>query len=134
MNRIYLELQDGTRIPLVWDGTRWDVVDYRKFDSVAAYKGAVDATGLHFAICCSWPLSQFMSKNNLTFPEAYELMTRGYEQAAKRRGLAHRNGNRVKTLNARKGERIELSEGKLIPVEYPHYHSSAKGSRKSKLK
>lgn len=82
-----MELQDGTRIPLVWDGTRWDVVDYRRYNSVGDFKDAVDATGLHFAICCAWPMSKFMRENGLTFPETFELMTEGYECTAAKHGL-----------------------------------------------
>jgi len=50
MKRRIRKLHDGTRIPLVWDGTRWDVADYRKYHAVGEYKRAVDATGMHYAI------------------------------------------------------------------------------------
>ena len=115
----YRVLQDGTKIPLVWDGTRWSVVDYRQYKSVGEYKDAVDATGMHFAICCAWPLDKFMKKNKLSFPEAYELMTAGYELIAKKHGLARRKDGRVRTLKAPRARRICKPEGKLIPVEYP---------------
>ena len=95
-------LQDGAKIPLVWDGTRWSEVDYRRFRSVGEYKDAVDSTGMHFAVCCAWPLDKFMRDNKLTFPEAYELMTSGYELAAAKRGLVR-----------------QKSEGRLILIEYP---------------
>ena len=95
MRRKFVQLQDGTRVPLVWDGIRWAVVDYRKFTSVGDYKKAVDATGLRFAICCAWPLSQFMEQNKLTFPEAFELMTKGYERVAENRGLSRSPDGRV---------------------------------------
>jgi hypothetical protein len=75
-------LTDGTRVPLIWDGVGWSVVDYRKCKSVGDYKDAVDATGLRFGIHCAWPLSSFMEKYHLTFPEAFELFTAGYEKAA----------------------------------------------------
>jgi hypothetical protein len=87
MRRRYLELQDGTRIPLVWNGTRWAVVDYRRYSSVGDYKDAVETTGLHLAICCTWPMSKFMRENGLTFPETFELMTEGYECTAAQHGL-----------------------------------------------
>jgi hypothetical protein len=86
-------LQDGTKVPLVWDGTRWDVVDYRKYRSVGEYKEAVDATGLRFAICCAWPMSRFMKENGLAFPGTFELMTQGYEKAAAKHGLRRRKDN-----------------------------------------
>ena len=89
----YRVLQDGTKVPLVWDGTRWDVVDYRKYKSVGEYKEAVDATGSRFAICCAWPMSRFMAANGLTFPETFELMTQGYEKTAARHGLRRGKDN-----------------------------------------
>ncbi len=83
-------LQDGTKIPLVWDGTRWAVVDYRKYTSVGEYKEAVNAAGLHFPICCAWPMSRFMTDNELTFPETFELAMQGYEKTAVKHGLVKR--------------------------------------------
>ena len=103
MRRRYMHLLDGTRIPLVWDGTRWDVVDYRRYKTVGDYKRAVDATGLHFAICCAWPMDKFMHENGLTFPETYELMTKGYERAAAKHGLRRSSAD---------------DAGRLIPVSY----------------
>jgi hypothetical protein len=91
----FMQLLDGTKIPLVWDGVHWDVVDYRKYKSVGEYKDAVDATGLRFGIHCAWPLSTFMKKNHLTFPEAFELFTVGYEKAAARSGLFRTKDGKV---------------------------------------
>jgi hypothetical protein len=88
-------LTDGTKIPLIWDGTQWAVVDYRKYKSVGEYKDAVDATGSRFGIHCAWPLSTLMRKNPLTFSEAFELFTVGYEKAAAQRGTYRRKGGKV---------------------------------------
>lgn len=78
-----------------WDGIRWAVADYRKYKSVGEYKDAVDATGLRYGISCAWPLNKFMLENHLTFPEAYELLTQGYEEAAARRGLYRTEDGKV---------------------------------------
>jgi hypothetical protein len=91
----FMQLLDGTTIPLVWDGVQWGVVDYRKYKSVGEYKDAVDATGLRFGIHCAWPLSTLMKENHLTFPEAFELFTQGYEEAAAWRGLYRTKGGKV---------------------------------------
>ena len=63
------------------------VQNYRKYKSVEEYKEAVDATGLHFAICCAWPISKFMRENGLAFPDTFELCMKGYEGEAKKHGL-----------------------------------------------
>ena len=46
--------------------------DYRACRSIKEYREAVAKEGRHFAICCAWPLSQLMAREQLTFPEAFE--------------------------------------------------------------
>jgi len=48
------------------------MADYRKCKSINEYREAVAKEGRHFAICCAWPLSQLMEREQLTFPVAFE--------------------------------------------------------------